>query len=206
MEHSVVLVRPASRGEPSAGRVVFIVAINNLTQHPVDFRVADISASQTDADGTPVALQVISYEQLVSEERSRELREAIAVSLSAAGNSLSAAHAEYGTATGSVYTASGPATFTTTYYNPAAAAAAQANANMQNDAMIASAVETGQRNMETLERFVLKDNTIMPGEWVGGQVHISPPSTMNGQSKNYVISVSFAGDVHQIEVVQQRGQ
>ena len=92
------------------------------------------------------------------------------------------------------------------YYNPAAAAAAQANANMQNDAMIASAVETGQRNMETLERFVLKDNTIMPGEWVGGQVHISPPSTMNGQSKNYVISVSFAGDVHQIEVVQQRGQ
>ena len=70
-DHSVVLLRPSQRGEPARGRVVFIVAINNLTRQPVDFHVSDISASQVGPDGSLVAMQVIPYEQLASEERSR---------------------------------------------------------------------------------------------------------------------------------------
>jgi hypothetical protein len=31
--------------------------------------------------------------------------------------------------------------------------------------MVAATVETGQRNMATLEQAVIKDNTLMPGEW-----------------------------------------
>ncbi|WP_407179547.1 hypothetical protein [Bradyrhizobium sp. STM 3562] len=40
--------------------------------------------------------------------------------------------------------------------------------------MIAATVETGQRNMAVLEQSVIKDNTLMPGEWYGGQLHLAP--------------------------------
>lgn len=43
---SLVLVRPASRQLQRNGRPVFVVAINNLSRHPVDFRVAQIEAVQ----------------------------------------------------------------------------------------------------------------------------------------------------------------
>jgi len=33
--------------------------------------------------------------------------------------------------------------------------------------MIAATVETGQRNMAVLEQSVIKDNTLMSGEWYG---------------------------------------
>jgi len=45
---------------------------------------------------------------------------------------------------------------------------AQNDAAVQNEAMIAATVETGQRNMAALEQAVIKDNTLMPGEWYGG--------------------------------------
>jgi hypothetical protein len=34
--------------------------------------------------------------------------------------------------------------------------------------MISSAVETGQRNLVNLERTVIKEDTLLPGEWYGG--------------------------------------
>ena len=36
--------------------------------------------------------------------------------------------------------------------------------------MISTTVEAGQRNMVVLEQSVIKDNTLMPGEWYGGQL------------------------------------
>ena len=69
---------------------------------------------------------------------------------------------------GTVYTPSGPANFTSTYYNPGAATAAQAAAGAENDAMITNTIETGRRNLAMLERTVLKDNTIIPGGKGGG--------------------------------------
>ena len=205
-DHSIVLVRPALRGEPSTGRLVFIVAVNNLTRQPVDFHVADISVLQTAADGSQTALDVIPFEQLANEEQSREVAAALLTGLAAGANAYSASRAGYGTTYGSVYTPHGVATFSGTYYSPTAAALAQANASAQNEAMISNTIETGQRNMAELQRFVLKDNTLMPGEWIGGQVHISPPYSQGGQPKKYTISISVAGDVHQVEVVQQSPQ
>ena len=57
---------------------------------------------------------------------------------------------------------------------PAAAAIAQSNANAQNAEMISATIERGQANMAMLERAVIKDNTLLPGEWYGGQLHIAP--------------------------------
>jgi hypothetical protein len=199
--NSIVMVSPAKRGEPTNGRLNFVVAINNLKKQPIDFHVTQISASQVNADGSLTALIIIPYEQLVSEENTRQVAAALLTGVAAGANAYSAAYAGYGSANGTIYSPSGPANFTTTYYDPGAAAAAQATASAENDAMIANTIETGQRNLAMLERTVLKDNTIMPGEWVGGQVHISPPYS-GGSSKHYMIDVEVAGDDHQIDIVQ----
>ncbi|UPT83833.1 hypothetical protein HAP41_0000025820 [Bradyrhizobium barranii subsp. apii] len=95
-----------------------------------------------------------------------------------------------------------PSGRTGTFYSPTAAAIAQGNAAAQNDAMIAATVETGQRNMAVLEQSVIKDNTLMPGEWYGGQLHIAPPTDQGGAQKSYTIVITVGGDRHVIDVAQ----
>ena len=44
---SIVIVRPASRRFASGGRPVFVIGINNLTNVPQNFRVADVQVVQS---------------------------------------------------------------------------------------------------------------------------------------------------------------
>jgi hypothetical protein len=67
--------------------------------------------------------------------------------------------------------------------------------------MIASTIETGRRNLDALERSVIKDNTLLPGEWYGGQVVFDPPKNVEG--KNIVISIQVGTDLHQVEVAHE---
>jgi hypothetical protein len=68
--------------------------------------------------------------------------------------------------------------------------------------MIANTVESGRQNMAALEQTVLKDNTVMPGQWVGGRVYFTPPAGETGQPKRYTITVRIGVDEHFIEVTQ----
>jgi len=69
--------------------------------------------------------------------------------------------------------------------------------------MFAATVERGQQNMAQLEQTVIKDNTLMPGEWYGGQLHLSPPTTPpSGNQKTYSIVIIVGADRHVIEVAQ----
>ena len=74
----------------------------------------------------------------------------------------------------------------------------------QNDAMITSTIERGQINMATLEQSVIKDNTLLPGEWYGGQLHLSPPTNppAGGDEKSYSITLLVGGERHIIDVSQ----
>ena len=89
-----------------------------------------------------------------------------------------------------------------TFYSPTAAVMAQNNAAVQNEAMFAATVETGQRNMAMLEQSVIKDNTLMPGEWYGGQLHLAPPTDQAGGQKTYTIIITVGNDRHVVEVAQ----
>src|SRR6202171_2955279 len=60
--------------------------------------------------------------------------------------------------------------------------------------MFAATVETSQRNMPTLEQSVIKDNTLMPGEWYGGQLHVAPPTDQAGGQKTYTIVITVGSD------------
>jgi hypothetical protein len=79
---------------------------------------------------------------------------------------------------------------------------AQNNAAVQNEATFAATVENGQRNMAALEQSVIKDNTLMPGEWYGGQLHLAPPTDQGGGPKTYSITIKVGSDLHVIEVAQ----
>jgi hypothetical protein len=191
---SLVLVRPAARQLQANGRPVFVIGINNLGKTPVDFRVGQVEAMQH-VGGSDYAMQIVTYEMLVQEERNRQVAAAIFTGLAAAGNAYSASQAGYGH-----YTTAGGRTGT--FYSPTASVIAQNNAAVQNEAMIAATVETGQRNMAVLEQSVIKDNTLMPGEWYGGQLHLAPPTDQGGGAKTYTIVITVGTDRHVIDIAQ----
>lgn len=56
--------------------------------------------------------------------------------------------------------------------------------------------------MAVLERSIIKDNTLLPGEWYDGQLHLQAPSSDDGPMKIYTITVLVGADPHEISVVQ----
>jgi hypothetical protein len=193
-KNSLVLVRSAARELEANGRPVFVVGINNMGRQPVDFRVSQVQAVQHVA-GSDFDMKIVTYEMLVQQEKNRQVAAAILTGVAAAGNSYSASRTGYGR-----YTT--PSGNTGTFYSPTANAIAVNNASNQNEAMIAATVETGQRNMATLEQSVIKDNTLMPGEWYGGQLHLAPPTDQGGGPKMYTIVITVGSERHVIDVSQ----
>jgi hypothetical protein len=191
---SLVLVRPASRQVRTNGRPVFIVGINNFGKQPVDFRVAEVEATQH-VGASDYGMQIVTFEMLAQEEKNRQVAAAILTGVAGAANTYNASQAGYGS-----YTT--PSGRTGTFYSPTAAVIAQNNAAAQNEAMFAATVETGQRNMAALEQSVIKDNTLMPGEWYGGQLHLAPPTDQAGGQKTYTIVITVGSDRHVIDVAQ----
>lgn len=192
--NSLVLVRPASRQLQANGRPVFVIAINNLSKQPVDFRVSQVEAVQHVA-GSDYPMKIVTYEMLVQEEKNRQVAAALLTGLAAGANTYSASQAGYG------HYAT-PGGRRGTFYSPTAAAIARNDAAAENDAMIASTVENGQRNMAALEQTVIKDDTLMPGEWYGGQLHLAPPTDEPGGQKTYTITITVGTDRHVIDVAQ----
>ncbi|WP_441252567.1 hypothetical protein AB8A28_19925 [Tardiphaga sp. 71_E8_N1_1] len=191
---SVVLVRPAARQLQANGRPVFVVGINNLGRGPIDFRVAQVEANQH-VGASDFQMQVVTFEMLQQEEKNRQVAAAILTGMAGAANAYSASRAGHGS-----YTT--PSGRTGTFYSPTAAAIAQGNAAAQNEAMVASTIEQGQRNMAQLEQAVIKDNTLLPGEWYGGQLHLAPPTDQAGGQKSYTIIITVGSDRHVVEVAQ----
>ena len=198
---SVVIVRPAARQFAAGGRPVFIVGVNNLSNVPLQFRVSDIQVIQT-VNGQAASLKVITYEELVAEERTRQVFAAVATGLVAGANAYSASQAGRYNSTSTVYTPRGTYQVNTVGYSPTANAVAQANASAQNEAIISATIERGQQNMAALERGVIKDNTMLPGEWYGGQLHVAPLISSSDGPKMYSITIMVGTDRHEINIVQ----
>lgn len=160
----------------------------------MEFRVGQVEAVQH-VGASDFEMQVVTYEMLVQEEKNRQVARVLLTGLAAGANAYSPSQAGYGS-----YTA--PNGRTGTFYSPTAAVIAQNNAAVQNDVMISATVEAGQRNMATLEQSVIKDNTLMPGEWYGGQLHLAPPTDQAGGQKTYTIVITVGTDRHVIDVAQ----
>jgi hypothetical protein len=199
-KNSIVLIRPAARQFAAGGRPVFVVGLNNVGRQPLDFRVAEVQATQL-INNQVALLPVITFEQLETEERNRQIAAAILVGLAAGANAAAASRAGYYNRSSTVSTNRGTYQVNTTGYSPTANAIAQSNASAQNEAMISSTIERGQQNLAVLERDVIKDNTMMPGEWYGGQLHLQPPADAPS-GKSYKISIMVGPDRHDIDIAQ----
>ncbi len=198
---SLILVKPAGRQIQSGARPVFIVGITNLTGAPLEFRMANIEVAQI-VNQQAMPLKVFTYEDLVAEERNRQIAAAFFGGVAMAANSYSASRAGYYNRTSTVATPRGTYQVQTTGYSPTAAAIAQSNAAAQNEAIVSATIERGQQNMAALEQGVIKDNTLLPGEWYGGQLHLQAPSSEGDGVKSYAITMLVGSDRHEIEVVQ----
>ena len=202
-QNSVVMIRPATRQFQAGGRPAFVVAVRNLTKAPVDFLVGNIEATQIAGEQT-MPMKVFSYEDLVAEEKSRQVAMAILVGTAAGLNSVAASRAGYSDRMSTTYGARGVSTRYTTSYSTSAAIAAQNRAMRQNDRLIDAAIKDGQASLARLERDVLKDNTLLPGEWYGGTMVLQPPTDAAGSNghKTYSIVVTVGADRHEIDVLQ----
>lgn len=201
-KNSLVLIRPASRRFTASGRPVYVVGIYNMARTPMDFRMANVQATQN-VNGQLAALRVITYEELVSEEQNRQVAAAILTGLAAGANAAAASQSGHYGSQSTVYTPRGTYSVHTTGYSPTANAIAQSNAAAQNEAMISSTIEQGRRNLATLERDVIKDNTLLPREWYGGQLHLQPlASDSSPGGRTYSITMLVGADRHEIDIVQ----
>src|SRR5262249_55248204 len=115
--NSIIMIRPAGREFQEGGRPVFVVGINNLSNAPLNFVVADIRVTQM-VDGQLGLLKIITYEDLVREEQTRQVVNALIVGVAAAGNSMSAANAGHYSSNSTVLTPRGTYNVHTTGYSP----------------------------------------------------------------------------------------
>ncbi|MCX7310197.1 MAG: hypothetical protein NTV56_00350, partial [Alphaproteobacteria bacterium] len=63
-------------------------------------------------------------------------------------------------------------------------------------------IERGQQNMAALEQGIIKDNTLMPGEWYGGKLVLQPLSSEGDGPKSYSIALLVGSDRHEIDISQ----
>ena len=198
--HSIVIARPVSRQLQIGGRPIFVLGIYNRTNGAQDFRIGNVQVTQL-VNGEAKNIKGITYEELVQEEHTRQVFAAVATGLAAGANAYSASQAGHYHSNSTVYGPGGTYMVHTTGYSPTAAAIAQSNASVQNAEMISATIDRGQANLANLERAVIKDDTLMPGEWYGGQLHIAP-LVSSGNQKTYTITLYVGADRHDLNVVQ----
>lgn len=214
----VVMLRPATAVIRSSGRPSFVVAVYNPTKSPSELRVSGITARQFDSKNQTADVHVYTYEELIAEVQRKQRWATFAAALGGAANAMAASRAgythttaaysgnTYGTYTGSLrgsYSASTTGIYSATTYDSGRAYAAQQMASAQTAANFAAIQANGQQALDELQNAVLKDNTVMPGEWVGGIVVLDAPAEANGAA-NYSIDVRINGEIHTFAVNQAR--
>ena len=187
--------------------------VMNHGDKPFNFGPENVSGKL--ADGTPVT--IITYEQLVKEEKRRQMWMAIAVGLSAASNSMAAANRGYysgtvnysgntfGTFGGTPYNSTTFGTATVSGYNYGAAQAAQANANMQNQAMFANMAEQNAANLKALKAY-MRTTTVDPQQMFGGSLEFELPKPARDSKTDVPVTfvVTINGEEHKFDAVLKR--
>src|ERR1700737_3795088 len=190
---SVVLVRPASRQLQANGRPVFVIGINNFGRAPIDFRVAQVGASQR-VGASEYPMQVETFEMLQQEEKNRQVARAILAGVAGTANAYSASQAGYGSTPHPVEELVRSTALPLPLLHRATLPLKTKQCSRQPS--------SGQQNLAQLEQTVIKDNTLMPGEWYGGQLQLTPPTDQSGAQKVYSIVITVGSDRHVIEVAQ----
>ncbi len=184
----LVMLRPNSRLMGGNARPAFTLIVRNQGRAPETLQEASIRAWQV-IGGKHVVVRVYRYDDLMEEEQTRQKIAAFGVALSGFGRAMSAASAGNVTTTGTV-TAQGPygttyGTYSGSTYDPARAQAAQSIASAETRADFERLQAQGEANLQALDTTILKDNTVMPGEWYGGTIILAAPAKSEHGGKDY---------------------
>jgi hypothetical protein len=199
---SVRILGPRQQTPKQGGFRVYVL---NKSGKPLNFGPECISIKMP--DGTAVAM--LTYQDLLKQERRRAAWQALAVGLASAGRNIQASQAgnTYGTATysgtssgtyGSTpYTANSFGTATFSGYNAGAALAAQSLADEQNQRDLQAMQLSQAAKREDLAQ-VMKMTTIDPGQAFGGIVQYMIPPVVNSSkvAVPITIEVRFGDEVH----------
>lgn len=202
-QKQVVMLRPAASTMRRGDRPAFVVAVYNRSRRPAELRVADITALHTGlAEQTPI--HVYSHDELVAEARRKQAWAAVGVALTGAAGAMNAANAGYSRTYGTYSSGAYSGTYSATTYDAGRAYAAQSINNAQTAANFAAIEAQGQQRLSELQSTILKDNTVMPGEWVGGIVVLDRPEKAADGVARYQIDVRFGDELHSFTVNQAR--
>jgi uncharacterized protein YceK len=169
---SVVQLTPTAVQVEAGSRMGLWINVHNVSAEPIDFDVSSVRAT----------VRVYTYEELKKEIERQAMWAAIGQGLQAAGEGMQAANAGYRTSytqgTASAYGSGGYAYgnyhSTTTTYDPAAAAAAQAQVDANNRARMAELAAARGSALGAIEH-VVRRTTLSPGESYTGAVVIDAP-------------------------------
>jgi hypothetical protein len=189
------------------------VIVMNHGDKPFNFGPENVTAKL--GDGTPVA--IITYEQLVKEERRRQTWAAVAAGLAAAGNSMSASnsgyYSGYGTYHGSTYGTFGSTPYSSTTtgtvmvsgYDQGRARAAQSIANAQNQATFARMTDQNTANMKALKAY-MRTTTVDPQQIFGGSVIFELPKAARAAKTDVpiIFVVTVNGEEHRFDALLKR--
>jgi hypothetical protein len=187
--------------------------VMNHGDKPFNFGPENVSAKL--ADGTSVA--IITYEQLVHEEKHREMWAAIAVGLGAAANSISAANAGYysgtahysgssfGSVGGTSYSATSYGSASVSGYNAGQAQLAQSVANAENQANFDRLVSQNAGNMQALKAY-MRTTTVDPQQMFGGSVMFELPKEARDSKADVPVTfvITINGEEHKFDTVLKR--
>ena len=195
-----VMLRPNSKMIKSNSRPAFTLVVRNLGVNPANLLISNIQVRQQ-INGKQHAVRLYSYEELHSEEKTRQAIAAVGAALSGASRAMSASNAGQVNTAGSfnAYGSHGYShgTYSATTYDPLRAQLAQQSAQAATNAEFATLKIEGERNLSRLQQTILKDNTVLAGEWVGGTIVIDQPKNSSNSTASYSIVVGFGGEQHE---------
>jgi hypothetical protein len=188
---------------------MFAVALRNMKNQNLHFDASQISATRILEDGTIADLKVWSYDELVKEEKNRQTWAAVAAALGGVGRSMDAANAGYSRTTGTFnaynsYGDSAYGTYQSTTYNSYQNYTARQLANAQTSAEFAAIRAEGEANLAALQGNIIKNHTLMPGEWYGGTIVLDVPKKSKAGITNYLVSVTVESETHQFQISQKK--
>lgn len=174
VKQNTVAIAPEAEIVRSGQRGNFVIAVKNGTNHDIVFSTDDVTAhSKTNVQVT--VLKVYSYDELATEEKERQRREAVATALQQIGDSLNAPRDRH----------------------------VRKAARADFEERFARLRAEGEANLSNLSARILKKETIFPGAWHGGIVKIDLPN-VSEVPQQIELAVNVGGEIHEFRFIQEK--
>jgi len=184
MKENTVIVAPLSEKFSSDQREEFLVMVENGSSQEFNFSTDNIFAKSTEpVTSQDIYLKVFSYDDLVKEEKDREVWASIGAAIQGASDSIKAQNAGYSNTYGNYSGNNGYGSYTSSTYNYTEAQAAQRQAQEDSDVRFSRIEAEEQANLRDLSKTILKKETIFPNAWYGGIVVVQMPSVTETTGK-----------------------